>query len=221
MKLLNTLVCVILFTNFAFSQVSERNATISVGEQNAFSVDHKDAEKKMVEKALESAIKEFGKVKRNRKAKEWACLQCEVSSVSSAPMNVYYKVEEGEGQITSYLFFDDGTKFISSENDGDAASQIEKINISVMHDVQKMVIKEELKQEEKNLKGFEKELGKLEKKNGDLHDDIEDYKEKILEAEKEIEKNLQNQEDKKIEIEQQKNLLEGVTNKLNNVGRSN
>ena len=50
--------------------------------------------------------------------------------------------------------------------------------------------KEELKDEENRLKDFEKDLSKLVKKNEDLHSDIENYKEKIIKAEKEIEKNF-------------------------------
>jgi len=220
MKLLITLLCATFFLSQGIGQVTERKVALSLGEQNAFSMDYKDAEKKMVEKAIDEAIKNYGKVKRNRKADEWNCLQCQAPAVSSSPLNIYYKIEEGKGQMTSYIFFDDGTKFISSENDSDAAKAIDNINMSIKYDVQRMVIEEELKDEEKNLKSVEKDLSKLVDKNEDLHNDIEDYKKKISEAENDIVKNLQEQEDKKMEIEKQKRIVEKVTDALNSVGRN-
>lgn len=221
MKALTSLFCSLFILSQGVSQISERTATLSVGDQNAYTIDHVGAEKKMVEKALDQAIKEYGKVKRNKKAKEWACMQCKVSSVSSSPVNIYYKVEEGKGQVTSYLFFDDGTSFISSDNNSDASAAIERINMNVKYDVETRVISKELKNEENSLKDQEKDLSKLEKKNKDLHNDIEEYHEKIKKAEADIEKNLQAQEDKKLEIEKQKNTVSKVTEKLNNVGRGN
>lgn len=221
MKVLYTLFLIMIVVSTGFSQVNERNASLSLGEQNAYTIDHVGAEKKMVEKALEKAIKEYGKVKRNKKAKEWTCIQCNASTISSSPVNIYYKIEEGKGQVTSLLFFDDGSKFISSENDSDASEAIKRVNMNIMYDVQTRMITKELEKEEDNLKDYEKDLSKLEKKNKDLHKDIEEYNEKIKKAEADIEKNLQAQEDKKLEIEKQKNTVSDVTDKLNNVGRGN
>jgi hypothetical protein len=174
----------------------------------------------MVEKIVEDAIKEYGKVSRNRKAKEWSCNECQISRISSQPIKVYFKIEEGKGQVTSYTFFDDGEKFISSANDEAGAEVIKRMNIDIYNDVKRAVFAKELEQKEKELKDFEKDLSKLEKKNENLHEDIANYKEKILNAEKEIEQNLQHQVDKKIEIEQQKKVVKAVTDKLNNVGRN-
>lgn len=220
MKNLNILLFSLITTVCLNAQMFESKQELSVGLQNAYAMDYPDADSKMVEKALEEAIKEFGKVKRNKKAKEWYCQDCKIATISSNPMNIYYKIEEGKGQTTSYLFFDDGGKFLSSENN-DAQADIERFNMNIFHDVKRMVIGEELKQQENQLNDYQKDLEKLEKKNKDLHDDIEDYKEKIRKAEKEIEQNLQEQVDKNIEIEQQKNKVGEITEKLNNVGRSN
>lgn len=221
MKSLLSLVFSLFLIGSSFGQISERQASISLGDQTAFTMQHDGADKKMVEKALEEAIKEFGKVKRNKKAKEWSCMQCKASAISSSPLDIYYKVEEGNGAITSLIFFSDGTKFISSENDGDAGSAIQKIYTNIGYDVETRVITKKLKKEEDNLKDYEKDLSKLEKKNKKLHEDIEDYKKKIAEAEKDIEQNLLDQEDKKLEIEKQETKVGKVTEMLNNVGKSN
>ncbi len=218
MKHLLTLMSCLFFAASGFGQVEERAADLSLGSQNAFIIEHDGADKKMVNKILENAVKEYGKVKRNKKAKEWNCLQCTVPGLSS-PANVYFKIEEGKGMATSYLFVDDGTKFITSENAPDVAERIMKNLTNVGYDVTRAVISNELKDEENNLKDRNKEQEKLEKKNKELHEDIEKYKEKIAEAEKNIEKNLQDQEDKKMEIEKQNRVVEEVTNRLNSVGK--
>ncbi len=218
MKNVILLICSLFIVVTGYSQISETAAEISLGKQNAFVMDHPGASKKTVTKILENAVKEYGKVKRNKKAKEYNCLQCDVPGMSG-PTNVYFKVEEGKGQTTSYVFFDDGSKFISSENNADLAAGLKDKLMNVSFDVTRSVISDELDDEEDNLKDRNKELSKLEKRNEDLHNDIEKYKKKISEAEAEIEKNLQNQEDKKMEIEKQSRVIEEVTTKLNNVGK--
>ena len=190
-----------------------QKTTISLGEHTAFALDHVGAEKKMVEKSLEETFKQYGKVKRNRKANEWSCMDCTIPGIGA--VNAYYKVEEGKGQVTSYILIDNGSEFVAESN-GD----IDKLNTEVYNGVKKMVISKELEGEEKTLKNNNKDLSKLEKKNKDLHKDIEEYKEKIRKAEKEIEQNLQAQEDQRIVIEQQKKVVSEVTERLNNVGRN-
>jgi len=213
------LVSTLLISLTGYSQVTEGEVELSLGNQNAFIMEHPGATKKMVNKILENAIKEFGKVKRNKKAKEWNCLQCSVPGISGAT-NVYFKIKEGKGETTSYVFFDDGTQFISSDNSADLAKSLKKKLTYVSHDVTRAVIAEELKGEEDALKDRNKELEKLEKKNKELHEDIEKYKQKIAEAEKAIEKNLHQQEDKKMEIEKQAKTVTKVTEKLNAVGKN-
>jgi len=219
MKLFTLLTFVSLGCSNLIGQVTETMYPLSLGEQNAFVMEHKGADAKTVNKILEDAIKEYGKVKRNKKAKEWSCLQCEVPGISK-PTNVYFKIDEGKGMTTSYTYFDDGTKFISSKNAPEIAERLKKSLKHVSYDVTRDVISEELKDEEKNLEKQNKEKEKLERKNEDLHEDIEDYRKKIAEAEKNIEKNLQEQEDKKMEIEQQARKVGDVTDRLNAVGKN-
>jgi len=209
---------VMLFTLNIQAQVNEKSASLSLGDQNAYIMDHENADKKTVEKIVENAFKQYGKVKRNRKAKEWSCQSCEISMISTQPITVYYKVEEKKDMIRTYTFFDDGSKFLSSENDSKASEAIEKLNINIYYDVLRSVISEQLKNEEKNLKNFNKDLSKLSDKNEDLHKDIEKYRQKIKEAEKDIEENLLQQEEKKMQIAKQESLVSKVKDNLNNVG---
>lgn len=218
MRIIYTLILITCSLSL-FGQVSEESKTISVGKQTAFVVDHQNADNKTVEKIIENTLKEYGKVKKNRKAKEWNCSECKISMISSSPLNIYYTIEEGKDQTTSYMFFDDGTKFLSSEN-SDKTDAIKDLNMTIFYDVKRAVIEEELEQENDNLKDFGKDLSKLEKKESSLLDDIEDYKEKIRKAEKEIEEVLLLQEEKKMQIAKQEVIIENVKDKLNSVGRN-
>ncbi|MBT8191191.1 MAG: hypothetical protein HKN67_11480 [Saprospiraceae bacterium] len=214
-----TLVFAILIVFGLNAQVSETAFNMSFGKQNAFMMDHENADSKMVSKIIEDRLKDYGKVKRNKKAKEWECLECQIGRIASSKMNIYFKVESGKNMASSYFFFDDGEKFISGENDKDISGAIEDFLTEISYDVKREVIRKELEDEEKMLKNLEKDLSKLEKKNEDLHKDIEEYKEKIYKAEKDIEKNLEEQVDKRMEITKQSKTVEKVTKVLNSVGR--
>lgn len=216
---LSTLLLSTFFVAQLSAQITERNFSSSMGDQNAFITEHVGANKKMVTKTLEKAIKNYGKVKKNKKAKEWNCLDCSVPGIIG-PTNVYFKVQEGKGMVTSYVFYDDGTQFVSSDNSPEASEKIKQQLVLVGHDVTRAVISNELKNEEKALKDRKKEQEKLEKNNKKLHESIEDYHRKIKDAEAEIEKNLQAQEDKKGEIEEQIGVVEEVTDRLNSVGKN-
>ena len=146
-----------LMTTHLIGQVSEHKTALSLGEHNAFVLEHPGADKKMVSKTLEKTFKEYGKVKRNKKAKEWSCLQCDVPGIGQT--NIYFKVEEGKGQVTSFVFCDDGTQFVNSENNQEAAAAISKSLKYVGYDVEKQVISKELDREENSVKDRNKELG--------------------------------------------------------------
>jgi len=209
----------LLIIQLGSAQINEKAMSISVGEYNAFVQAHEGANRKMVEKAMDKIFKKYGKVKRNRKAKEWTCMNCNIPAVSSNPVNVYYKIDVEDKTVHSYLFVDDGSDFISSESHSAAAQTIKEIQTKAGFEVEKMVVTKELGNEEDTLKGFEKDLKKLEKRNNKLHENIEDYKNKILKAEAEIEQNLLDQESKISEIKSQRTTVESVSDKLKSIGK--
>ncbi|MDG2448057.1 MAG: hypothetical protein P8M34_00410 [Saprospiraceae bacterium] len=88
-------------------------------------------------------------------------------------------------------------------------------------DVKKAVISKEVEEEQKRLKSIEKDLSKLIRRNEGFHKDIEKANQAILKAEKNIEDNVIAQEDKRIEIAEQKAALLKVQEKLMAVGKNN
>lgn len=218
MKTVLTTLVFVLFIGTTYSQVQEMDKSLSFGNKPAFVQEHSLAKHKDIYKLWEKKFKEYGKVQRNKKAKEWSCLQCNIPSIGDN-LNIYFKVEEGRDIITTYTYFDTGEEFITSDNDSSLSRKIEDFLTDLGYDAEKQVVTYELKDEEDNLKDRNKELSKLEKKYKNLLGDIEDYKRKIKEAEAEVEQNLQDQEEKKMEVEKQKVTVEKTTEKLNSVGK--
>lgn len=204
-----------------FSQdIREVEKTISMGAQPAFVINHPNATAKMAEAAWEDHMKKNGKAKKNRKSKELETVDATINMISSTPLNVYFLAEDGADMATSYVFFDNGSNFITSSSDSDAAGGIYEFLTPFVYGVEKLVIEEELDTEEKGLKDLGKDLDKLTKDNEGLHGDIEKWKEKIRQAELDIEKNLQEQDAKNTEITNQQSLIEEVKKKLNAVGKN-
>ena len=199
--------------------IREVEKTISMGAQPAFVINHPNATAKMAEEAWEEHMKKNGKTKKNRKSKEYETLETEINMIGSTPLNVYFIAENGADMATSYVFFDNGTEFITSENNSDSADGIYEFLTPFVYGVEKLVVEEEMKMEEKNLKMMTKDLEKLGKQNESYHSDIEKWKEKIRQAEIDIEENLQAQEAKNVEIETQEGVIEAVKKKLNSIGK--
>jgi len=199
--------------------IREVDKTISLGSQPAFVINHPNATVKMAEKAWEAHIKKNGKVKKNRKSKEFESMGVYINMISSSNLDVYFIAEKGADMATSYIFFDNGEAFITSANDQEAADGIYEFLTPFVYDVEKLVVQEELENEEKSLKALGRDLEKLHKQNASYHADIEKYKEKIRQAETNIEQNLQAQDVKGGEIEAQEVVIEDVKKKLNSIGK--
>jgi len=199
--------------------IREVEKTISMGAQPAFVINHPNATVKMAEKAWEEHMKKNGKAKKNRKSKEYETMDADINVISRTGLNVYFIAEDGADMATSYIFFDNGQEFITSATNQDAADGVYEFLTPFVYGVEKLVVEEELEQEEKSLKALGKDLEKLGKQNASYHSDIEKYKDKIRQAEMNIEKNLQAQDVKGGEIEAQKSLIEEVKKKLNSIGK--
>lgn len=219
MKTLPILIFSFLTTLAVGQDIRQQNKTMSLGPQNAFYVEFDGVDKKIVEDTWEDYLKEsFKKVKFNRKAKEYFTESGTVSLISgSRNITIYSKIEEGRDQTTLYAWVDMGDGFLSG--DGREAGNFTNYLSDYWVMAKKKGVEAEIKEEEKRMKGLEKDLSKLEKKNTDLHQDIEDYQNRIRKAESDIEQNLKEQDDKRVEIESQKSILERLIEKLNAIGK--
>lgn len=201
--------------------VSERKVSMSLGSQNAFVVDVEGADKKIVESVFKNTVKEYGKLQENKKARELFMMATKINRINgSSPIDLYAKFEEGKGMATAYVWIDLGGAFTSSREYQKQAEALKDFLQGYYYECRKVVVQNELKQEEKSLDKLEKELVRLKKQNDGYHMDIEKAKQKIAEAEKNIEQNIIDQANKTNEIEGQKKTVETVTTKLNSIGKN-
>lgn len=215
--LLSAFIC-----NSIMAQVTQSEQIMSHGPQNGYTMEHPDASEKHVEEAWKDFLKEYDvKPKKNRKSNEIEAFEVSIPMISANPLSIYLSIEEKKEMATSSIFFDDGTAYIDQNNSPDGNSNIEKLLSRFQNSVEKLAVEDILEDEEKMGKNLEKDLEKLAKQNEDLHQDIEDFQNKIAQAELDIEKNLSEQDTKQVEIKEQMGVIEKVKDRLNNIGKDN
>ena len=219
---------ILLFTmligslSFSIAQsVNEEMKSMSLGKQASFEVDIDGADEDITEDVWKDYIKDFGKSKRNKKAREYYSVGARVPLISGRDnIDIYMRFDEKVNMTTATMWVDLGAGFVNSDEHPKEAQGAEEFLSNFYLAVKKKTIEKEMKDQEKVLNKMDKELRKLEKKNTGYHKDIEKAKEKIEKAEKNIEQNLKDQEDQRITIEQQKKVIEEIIERLNNLGRN-
>ena len=201
-------------------EVIEKKVSMSLGPQNAYYLEIPGADQKMAEKTFYEFVKEFGKMKENSKAREHFLLATKIPVINgTSPLDVYAKFEEGKELATAYIWVDMGGIFVNSKENATQSKALVQFMKDYFLAVRKKVVADEVKLEEKALSSLEKDLKKLRDKNEDYRKDIEKAKLKIVEAEKNIEKNIIDQEMKAKEIDTQKVMVGKVSEKLNSLGK--
>ena len=200
---------------------TELNSSMSLGKQVGFEIDIDGADEDITEDVWKEFMKDYGKTKRNKKAREYYSMGARVPLISGGrDVDVYVRFDERVNMTSVILWVDLGEGFVNSDQYPSEADGAEEFLTNFYYAVKKEAIQEEMKEQEKVLGKMEKELKKLEKKNTGYHRDIEKAKEKIEKAEKNIEQNLKDQEDQRIIIEQQRKVIEEIIERLNNLGRN-
>lgn len=226
----NTLILISLFIvgQISAQAVFEEDMNMSLGTKNALYVDVEGADKKIAEKAIESLLKEYGKVKKNRKAKEYFAESITIPAIGgSQPLDVFVKVDEMNDKSRLYMWVYDGSSFITSVDDSEQVDGAESILKDFYVKARRQAIQKEVDNEEDTLKDREKDLKKLENKNKNLHKDIakwekeiEDRHRKIEQAKLDIEQNITDQDDMTVQISEQKDVVRSTVEKMNNVQRN-
>lgn len=202
-------------TMISAQNVEAIEKTMSLGKQVGVYVEVDGGEKDDLKDLWEDYMKDFGKTKRNKKAKEYYTEGARIPVISSSSsLDVYAIFEEGGNQATAYVW---------AVSDGEFVGDSKGLQTFVQDYyviARKDVINKEIKEQEKVLKKLDKSMGKLVKKNADYHKDIEKAEEKIRKAEGNIEQNLNDQDETQIELIKQKEVLEMIVEKLNNVGKN-
>lgn len=195
-------------------QVRSIDKSMSLGKHPALYAEIEGADEDMAKDYWEEYVKDFGKTKRNKKAKEYFTEDARIPVIASSnTVTLYAKFEEGKGQTTAYLWVDNQGGF--EEDNKGMRTFLEDYALAV----RRKVINKEIEKQEDVLKGLTKDMEKLVKKNNGYHKDIAEAEDKIRKSEENIEKNLNDQDEMNAEMQRQKEVLDQIIEKLNNVGK--
>lgn len=201
------------------SMVMERSESMSLGSNNALVVKFGEIDSKLVGNVWEKYVDDYynGKTEWDRKQKEFFTDNINIQAIGGAtPVDLHAKVE-GKNDATFMLWINMGTSFLNSRDFPEQYAEAEKIVDGFVVAVQKEKTRLELEDQEKELKKLEKELEKLISANERYHKDIEKAKEAIKKAEEGIVENEREQELTRQKIESQKQAVEVVKTKLDNI----
>lgn len=209
-----------IFSTPVKAQILEKDSNMSLGVQTGNEVILTEIEDKDAAKLWKAYFEDRfdGKVKRNRKADEYYVTGVRINSIFSVSnIDVYTKFEERGSNTLMTLWVDLGMSFVNS---ADYPTEYQG-TIALLEDfriyARTYAVNKEYEAAEKVLEDLKKNLDKLEKQNGRLHKKIDDYQEKILEARADIEQNLVDQDEMKLSIDRQIEVLKQIQVKQNEI----
>lgn len=216
-----SLLCAFTFSLSAQSEPYEKEVTMSLGTHPAVVLDMTEIDAKDALMYWEDYMKEYSKIKRNKKADEYYGEGVSVPLISTANLDLYSKIEDLKGNSRLYLWVDNGGAFISSSSDPEAMNNLKTFISDFAISSEKRHVESLLEVEMKNLTKFEKDLKGLQKDKSGYEKEIEDAKEKIMKNEKNIEENKVAQEAKVDEIDGQNSVIERIKERLAKIGKVN
>ena len=198
------------------AQVLEDKMQMAYGQQNALIIEFTDADSKLVDKEWREFMKDYGRLKKVKKADEFVIEDAQIIDVGGVDrIDVYSRIErmgkEGGRLIT---WFAVGSGYVNSESTPDAYVGATELLQRFEHRMGVRKIEIELEVEEKEMKKIDTRMTKLQKDNEKYHKEIEKCKERITTMEENITKNLEEQELAQKEIEMQTTVLDAIKERL-------
>jgi len=204
-----------LFFSVAKAQDMEESLEqMSLGQQNAIIVSL-DYDVKLVEGVWKDYLRNFkGRSKKEKRSDITFTDDASIPYISDNTVDIYSVVKKMGDGASLKIWMDLGGGFVDSRNFPDAYEGVKRFVQGLEKDLDIENVKIELKEEEKRLSDLTKSLSKLERLNEKYHKEIENWKEKILENEEEIEVNFSDQKEAQKAIDAQKEVVRLVEIKL-------
>lgn len=215
-------VLALLFISFQSlsAQLYEKAVPMSTGNNNALTLMLPKASVKSVERVWQNYMDEYydSKPKWNRKTKEWVINDADILALGRGKaIDLYTTFDQQGDQVSVNLWVDMDGEYLTSRGYSDRYTDAEKLMMRFALEVAKSSVQAELDDEEKQENRMETDLRKLKNANERYHKDIERAKAAIEKAEKEILKNVRDQEAMVKKIEMQRELLDQIRKKLNDL----
>lgn len=210
----------LLIGQLGYSQISERNAKMSQGVQNALVLDIPDTDAKLVGRLWQNYMKDFysNKPKYDRKASEWFSDDAKIVAIGQGnSVDVHANAAKAGNGTALTMWINLGGAYLSSANHPERYAEAEKMLMRFALEVARETTKMEMDGEEKELKKLESELRKLKVANDRYHKEIARAEEAIQKAKENIAQNEIDQENMALKIENQGKVIESVRVRLNDL----
>ncbi len=199
------------------AQISECTGVMSKGSHPCFSFTMDNMDERTAFQTFRSHVRsEYRtRVRRDRREDEFTASEVNIMSIHPTnELNIYAKFNEAGGSVEVRVWFEMGDDFISTEK----YPQTEEGIIAFMENFKRALVREQTKEilsnQENELQSLERQLRRLKRDKDGYEGDIRDAEEAIKEARKNIEKNLQNQAEAEVSIQNQRNKIEQTKQKL-------
>ncbi len=200
--------------------VMEAQEFMSLGTRNALVVEIEGADAKTAEKVWKSFVKDQydTRVSKVKKEDDYIAEGVNVGIVGNGGgVNLYSRAEDRGRAAKFMVWMDVGNDFLSSADYPSWYHTAENMMYEYKLEVKRELVREELEEEEKNLKKIERMLKKLKNDKDRYHRIIESAQERIKKAESDILQNEAAQADAVRLIEEQMQLIQQVNQKLNSI----
>ncbi|MEL6941410.1 MAG: hypothetical protein AAFO82_01975 [Bacteroidota bacterium] len=195
--------------------INEGMQLMSAGSNNALTMAIPGANKKKVEHVWKDFSKDFrSRTKKDRKSGLYFSDDATLRSISSNNIDIYARFDEGGSGTVATVWFDLGGAYLASETHENAYEEAEELMSRFANAVGKSMAEDNVHDQEKILKGINKELDKLAKDKEHYEKKIEEAKALIAEMEANIKQNEKDQENKKIEIQKQEEVVDKAKDKV-------
>lgn len=184
---------------------------------NAFQSNVSYNTSKSVEKFAKDFFKDFdGKM--SSKKDELFIDDAKILEVSTNPIDVFVKmVDKGNGNFDVSVGFFNGTKFISTQDDGEAAANAKKVAYRLCFELTKKGLEEQIATAEKERSKSEKEYEKLVKEKEGLNESIEDAKKTIKESEEKLKVNETNIDNQQKDLDKKTKAFQDLQGKVKDI----
>ena len=162
MKKVIVLALAVVCSTFIFAQntISESVMNMSKGNNNSFTTDLPTNDKKIMENAWKSLIKDYkGKVKYDKKSGEYFADDVKVVGMGANTVDIYAKLNNS----TITVWYDLGGAYLSSADHSDYITAVETMLNQYGKDLSKELADDNLKIQEKMLDNLNDDLKKREK----------------------------------------------------------
>ena len=217
MKFILNLLTFFLFASLSISaQVLEDQRQMVYGQQSALTLDIDGADSRYVDKEWREFMKDYGRLKKVKKADEYAIEGAQIVDIGGASrVNVYSRIEKtGQESAQLITWFDTGDSYVASDNNPEGYAGAVKLLQKFNDHIKVRKIEDELEESEKEMKKLDSNMSKLQRDNENYHKQIEKAKEQIMKNEKQIVKNIEDQELAQKELEAQAEMLDEVKARL-------